>query len=64
MKRGDVTIEYCPTEDMIADFLTKPLQGSLFTRFRNAIMGVTDCEYIKLKTAYETSKRNKGSDET
>ena len=26
--RGLITIEYCPTEFMIADFLTKPLQGT------------------------------------
>jgi hypothetical protein len=26
---------------MIADFFTKPLQGALFTKFRDIIMGVT-----------------------
>ena len=30
VKRGDIQIEYCPTGDMVADFFTKPLQGSLF----------------------------------
>ena len=33
VKRGDISIDYCPTEDMIADYFTKPLQGSLFVRF-------------------------------
>jgi hypothetical protein len=37
--KGEVSIEYCPTEIMLADFFTKPLQGSLFNRFRDVIMG-------------------------
>jgi hypothetical protein len=27
---GEVEVVYCPTEDMRADFFTKPLQGKLF----------------------------------
>ena len=27
---GEVRIEYCPTEKMLADFISKPFQGSLF----------------------------------
>jgi hypothetical protein len=30
---------HCPTEYMLADFLTKPLQGSLFRIFREINMG-------------------------
>jgi hypothetical protein len=32
-------VRYCPTEQMLADFFTKPLQGSLFRKLRNVIMG-------------------------
>ncbi len=35
----EVSIEWCPTKDMVADFMTKPLQGSHFRRFRDIIMG-------------------------
>ncbi len=35
---GDIVIEYLPTEDMISDLLTKPLQGELFYKFRKQIM--------------------------
>jgi len=35
----DVKIEYCPTEDMWADFHSKPQQGGLFKRMRSYIMG-------------------------
>ena len=38
--KGDVKVEWCPTEDMTGDFWTKPLQGALFRRFRDLIMGV------------------------
>jgi hypothetical protein len=35
---NEVSIEYCPTGEMVADFFTKPLQGSPFQKFRNLIM--------------------------
>lgn len=34
-------VEYCPTEEMVADFFTKPLQGRLFLKLRCIIMGET-----------------------
>ena len=40
IKAREVTIEYCPTKSMVADFFTKPLQGSLFRKFRDQILGV------------------------
>jgi hypothetical protein len=36
----DVKIEYCPTEQMVADYFTKPLQGSLFKRLRDVIVNI------------------------
>ena len=32
-------IVHCPTEPMLADFLTKPLQGSLFRKFKAVLLG-------------------------
>ena len=40
ISKGEVRVEWCPTKDMVADFLTKPLQGASFKRFRDLIMGV------------------------
>ena len=37
---GDIRVAYCPTDDMVANFFTKPLQGSKFTRFRDQILNV------------------------
>ena len=36
---GNMEIQYCPTEEMLADFFSKPLQGKLFRKFRDLIMG-------------------------
>ena len=39
VEKGNVSIVYCPTDDMAGDFHTKPLQGEKFRKFRNAILG-------------------------
>ena len=39
VKNEELTIEYCPTDVMVADFFTKPLQGAVFHKFREVIMG-------------------------
>jgi hypothetical protein len=36
--QGEVSVEYCPTKEMLADVFTKPLHGGLFKTFRNQIM--------------------------
>ena len=40
VKKGELSVVWCPTGDMIGDFATKPLQGALFRKFRDQIMGV------------------------
>jgi len=39
IRDGVLKIEHCDTEDMLADFFTKPLVGQPFFRFRSLIMG-------------------------
>jgi hypothetical protein len=39
VEKGNVMIHFCPTEDMIADYMTKPLQGAKFLKFKKLIMG-------------------------
>jgi hypothetical protein len=36
---GELAIEYLPTGDMVADMLTKPLQGAAFLRLRALLLG-------------------------
>ena len=37
---GMIKIEHMPTEAMLADFFTKPLQGRLFRKFQNLLMNL------------------------
>jgi hypothetical protein len=37
---GDIVVEYMPTEIMVADVLTKPLQGARFVKLRDAMIGM------------------------
>ena len=43
---GEVVIEHCPTQQMVADFFTKPLTGKLFHTFRDIIMGYKPLESL------------------
>ena len=40
-KKGNLSIEYCPTDKMWADFMTKPLQGEKFRKFWDEILGIS-----------------------
>jgi hypothetical protein len=44
VKQGKVSVIWCPTGDMIADYMTKPTQGALFRKFRDQIMGVVPAQ--------------------
>jgi len=37
--KNELRIEYCKTNDILADYFTKPLEGKQFLRFRKVIMG-------------------------
>ena len=39
VEKGNVQVEYCPTDKMVADFNTKPLQGTKFREFCKDILG-------------------------
>ena len=41
LENENIDLRHCRTEIMLADFLTKPLQGSVFRMMRDIIMGVT-----------------------
>lgn len=38
--KQELKIEYLPTEKMVADFFTKPLQGELFNNLRDNVLGI------------------------
>ena len=55
VEKKEIMIKYEPTEAMIVDYMTKPLQGKMFQRFWDAIM---ETEYSKR----DTGDRSKGTD--
>jgi len=44
VQAGKLNVQHCGTDDMIADYFTKPLQGSQFRKFRDLILEITDID--------------------
>ena len=42
IEKGNVSVEYCPTDEIEGDYMTKPLQGSKFTGFKCSIMNIQE----------------------
>jgi hypothetical protein len=40
IKAGEVNVEYCPTDDMKGDPMTKPLQGKKFRDHRANLLNI------------------------
>ena len=62
IKSGNISVKYCPTECMIADYMTKPLQGKLCLLFKDVIMGkrgVKDVDTLHTRSVLEKAKRAK-----
>ena len=53
IKGKEVWVEYCPTGEMVADFMTKPLQGSTFIRFRNLILGINARDFDEYRAEFD-----------
>lgn len=48
IEKGEVEIQYCPTLEMWADYFPKPLQGALFHKFWDVIMGYAHISTLKI----------------
>ena len=56
--RSDVIqLEHCPTDTMLADFLTKPLQGNLFRKFRSVLLGHAHISTLSCHANQRTEER-------
>ena len=56
IKSGRMRVIYHPTKQMVSDYLTKPLQGSLFRTHRNSIMGHDESSIATCSTEYNDAK--------
>jgi hypothetical protein len=61
IKDGSIRVIYHPTKQMVSDYLTKPLQGSLFRTHRNAIKGHSEDSISKYRKDYDDAKAAIGS---
>ena len=50
-------LTHCSTDKMIADFLTKPLQGALFRKLREVLMGRASVESLDIPKAPTPQER-------
>jgi hypothetical protein len=57
IKSEGIKVIYCPTEQMLADFFTKPLQGSLFNKFKKVLMGHTHISSLSLSLPSSDEER-------
>ena len=61
IQANEMKVECYPTEMMIADFYTKPLQGKLFRLFRNLILNLRE-EDMRNITLLEKLTKMKSKD--
>ncbi len=56
----EIDIEWCPTKEMVADFMTKPLPGSHFRRLHDLNMGMSSIKKAKIpsKSTVTVTKRD------
>ena len=40
ISKKELNVEWCPTNEMIGKFMTKPMHRSIFNKFRDLIIGV------------------------
>ena len=55
--RKEVEVMYCPMRLILGDFFTGALQGSLFNKFRDIIMGYEHIGEILLDLPYPLKER-------
>ena len=60
IKTEGIDVVYCPTAEMLADFFTNPLQGSLFEKFRRVIMGEVHIDTFLSRQSLVSDKERVG----
>lgn len=52
--KKEIDLEYCPTDEILADFFTKPLEGKLFRKIFEVIMGYQPITWLKQNVTKST----------
>ena len=56
----NITLRYCQTEHMLTDFLSKPLQGGLFRKFRDVLLGLAHLSTLRVPVGLPGEERVAG----
>ena len=59
----EVRVEYCPTGEMVAGFMSKPIQGSTFVRFQDLILGIKAKDFDKYRNKFDKIIKQYGLEE-
>jgi len=58
IKRENLIVEYCPSRMMLGDFFTKSLQGSLFRKMRDVVLGAAPVTTLKTEEELGRTSRS------
>lgn len=53
-----VSVMYKSTYDMVSDFLTKSLQGKIFAKYCDSLLGLEKGDYTSFYTKYKKMKNS------
>ena len=53
LNKKEVKIVHCPTDKMVVDLISKPLQGSTLRHHRNMMQGIIDNDFVLHKEWYK-----------
>ena len=53
IKKKHIKVQYYPTKEMVADFTTKLLQGHLFYKFRDAVLGIYPSKFEEYRQTHQ-----------
>ena len=52
IKNKELEVTHCPTADLVSDYNSRPLQGKLFCKHRDTVMGIKEEDFDEYKERY------------
>lgn len=58
LRTEGIEVIYCPTDSMVAEYFTKPLQGAIFRKLRDIVMGRVPIKELKIPNLDADAQRS------